>query len=420
MNTQRHPLLRLVIHGLATFALTASIWAQGAGSTGVNPDSAVAAASQSRARDGGNIQTTDYMVPHISTVPANLGKRVELFIREKVEVRRRGKAPVVLMIQGATVSVIPAFDLQFENYSWMEYLANAGFDVFAMDVTGYGLSPRPTMSDPCNNSAADQQAYLIPKPLALPCSPSYPFQLTSLLTDYDEIDRVVDYLRQVRNVDKVSLVGWSRGGNRAAGYATRHPEKVERLFLYAPGRYLRLNPSDPPNPPAAGVPSTVVGRADLFKTWDINGGTVAPFTGMCANQFTPAIRPVIAATQLDFEPLGSEWGTAGVRRSPLFPSCCWNAKFATQLTVPTLIIRGDLDTAVPLSDILDLLGDLVAVPQKVFVHVECASHYLLWENQHMSLLDASVEWLSEGTYNGQFNGTFSVDAAGQVHKAVFN
>jgi alpha-beta hydrolase superfamily lysophospholipase len=56
------------------------------------------------------------------------------------------------MVAGATVSVVPAFDLQFENYSWMEYLATAGFDVFAMDVTGYGLSPRPMMDDPCNNS----------------------------------------------------------------------------------------------------------------------------------------------------------------------------------------------------------------------------------------------------------------------------
>jgi len=47
------------------------------------------------------------------------------------------------MIQGSTTSAIPAFDLQFENYSWMDYLATAGFDVFAMDLTGYGLSPRP-------------------------------------------------------------------------------------------------------------------------------------------------------------------------------------------------------------------------------------------------------------------------------------
>jgi pimeloyl-ACP methyl ester carboxylesterase len=379
-------------------------------------------AVQSKARGPGSIQATDYLVPHISTVPANAGKRVELFVREKVQSRRRGKAPVVLMIAGATVSVIPAFDLQFENYSWMDYLATAGFDVFAMDLTGYGLSPRPMMDDPCNNSASDQQSYLTPKPLAQACSPSYPFQLTSLESDFDEIDRVVEYIRQVRNVDKVNLVGWSRGGNRAGNYTARHPEKVEKLFLIAPGRYFRLNASDPPVAlPLPGTPSTVLGAGDFYRlTWDLNGGTNAPFTGMCANQFTPAIRPVITSTQLDFDPLGSAWGTAGVRRSPLFPNgnmigSGWNATFAAQVNVPTLVIRGDLDTQVPLSDIQDLLGDLVGVQQKVFVHVACGSHYLVWENQHMSLLNASVEWLGQGTFAGQFNGSFAVDTAGQVH-----
>jgi pimeloyl-ACP methyl ester carboxylesterase len=370
-----------------------------------------------------NILTTDYLVPHISTVPANSGKRVELFVREKVQNGRRDRAPVILMIAGATVSAVPDFDLQFENYSWMDYLATAGFDVFAMDLTGYGLSPRPMMDDPCNHSTSDQQSYLMPKPLAQSCSPSYPFQLTSLESDLDEIDRVVDYLRQVRNVDKVSFVGWSRGGNRAGGYAARHPEKVEKLFLYAPGRYFRLRASNPPAPlPMPGVPSTVLGSADFYRlSWDLNGGTNAPFTGMCDNQFTPAIRWVITSTQLDFDPLGSTWGTAGVRRSPVFPNGSmvtsgWNAMFAAQVRVPTLVIRGDLDTQVPLGDIQDLLGDLVGAPQKVFVHVACASHYLVWENQHMALLNASVEWLQQGTYQGQFNGSFAVDTAGQVHQ----
>jgi len=73
---------------------------------------------------------------------------------------------------------------------------------------------------------------------------------------------------------------------------------------------------------------------------------------------------------MDFDPLGSTWGTAGVRRSALFPGgnmpSGWNAKFAGQITVPTLVIRGDLDASVPLPDIQDLLADMVAVRQKVF------------------------------------------------------
>ena len=228
-----------------------------------------------------SLQTIDYMVPHISTVPANAGKRVELFVREKVASRRRATGPVVLMIAGATVSAVPAFDIQFENYSWMEYLAAAGFDVFAMDLTGYGLSPRPAMDDPCNNATSEQQLYLVPKPSAQPCPAPYPFQLTTIQSDWDEIDRVVDYLRRARGVDKVSLIAWSRGGARAGGYAARHPEKVDKMLLLAPGRYSRVAPSDPPpNLPLPGFPGTVLGTADFHKDWDTNGGGVAaPFTG---------------------------------------------------------------------------------------------------------------------------------------------
>lgn len=356
-----------------------------------------------------NIQTTDYLVPHISTVPANAGKHVELFVREKVQSRRGGKVPVVLMVHGATQSTVTSFDLRFENYSWMDYLARAGFDVFAMDVTGYGLSPRPMMDNPCNTATSDQQSYLIPKPLAQPCSPSYPFRLTTSQSDWDEIDTVVDYISQRRGVDKVNLIGWSLGGPRMGGYAARHPEKVDKLFLYAP-IYDRLEPGNPPVVlPEPGVPLSVRTISSFISTWNSQV--------KCANQFTPAIREAISATILEFDPLGSTWGTEDLWRAPAQNTRWgWNPTFANQVKVPTLVIRGDLDTQAPAAQVQNLLADLVAVPQKVFVHVACAAHQLVWENQHMALLDASVEWFTYGTYQGQFNGSFAVDTAGQVHQ----
>ena len=371
--------------------------------------------SASKAAKLNNIQTTDYMVPHISTVPANAGKRVGLFVREKVKQQGRAGRPVVLMISGATISAIPVFDPQFENYSWMDHLAAAGFDAFAMDLTGYGLSPRPMMDDPCNLAPAQQQL-LIPKRLTQPCPPAYPFQLTTVQSDLDEIDRVVDYLRRIRGVDQVSLIGYSRGGLRAGGYAAQHPEKVGRLFLLAPGQYFRLSPTDPPSVvPVPGVPMAVLESTAFHDGWDTQV--------KCANQFTSKIRPTITSTMLEFDPLGSTWGSAGVRRAPVwnspgpgFASWGWNAALAGRITVPTLIIRGDLDTTVPIAQIRDLLGDLVALRQKVVIHVACASHFLMWETQHLSLLDASVEWLTNGTYLGRFNGTFAVDAGGNIRQ----
>ena len=362
---------------------------------------------QSQAKGAVALETTDYLVPHVSTVHANAGKRVSLFVREKVQSRKIGKAPVVVMIAGQTVSALPAFDVQFENYSWMEYLANAGFDVFTLDLTGYGLSPRPMMENACNAAAADQRGLLVPKTLAQTCTAAYPFRLSTSQSDWDEIDTVVDYVRQRRGVDKVHVIGWSLGGTRAGGYAARFPAKVDKLFLYAP-LYDRLEPAGPPAVlPEAGVPIAIRTISGFYTTWNNQV--------KCANQFNPNIRNAIRSSMLDFDPLGSTWGSEEIWRAPAQNTRWgWNPQFAAQVKSPTLVILGDLDATVAPVQGTNLFADLISAPNKVFVHIACSAHQTVWENQHMILLNASVEWLKQGTYQGYFNGAFAVDAAGQV------
>ena len=90
---------------------------------------------------------------------------------------------VVLFVHGAGTPAEVSFDVPYQDYSWMGYLAHAGFDVFAMDMTGYGRSTRPApMNDPCNLSK-EQQGHLVPLLLPAPCSPSYPQQMTTLHSD---------------------------------------------------------------------------------------------------------------------------------------------------------------------------------------------------------------------------------------------
>jgi hypothetical protein len=73
----------------------------------------------------GQILTINRFVPHISTVPAIFGDHVRLYVREKVQENLAGHAPVVLFAHGATISALPSFDLQFRDYSFMDYLAGA-------------------------------------------------------------------------------------------------------------------------------------------------------------------------------------------------------------------------------------------------------------------------------------------------------
>ena len=353
-----------------------------------------------RADDGEQVLTVDHVIPHISTMPAIAGQPVQLYARERVQAGSALRTPpgagqVVLFIHGGGNPSEVAFDVPYQDYSWMAFLAREGLDVFAMDLTGYGPSTRPwPMEDPCN-LPPEAQATLVPAPRAEPCPPSYPSQLATAAADWDDIDRVVEYIRALRGVDKVSLIAWSLGGPRAAGYAARHPDRVDRLVLLAPV-FLRDEPGEPPVVvPAAGVPMGIQSQAALYELWDRQTA--------CADQVDPAIREVIWSELLASDPVGATWGP-GVRRAPTRTAWGWNADVAAQVRHPTLLVAGEADVQVSPASVRDLHAALGA-QDKVFLDLACTSHNAMWETRHRLLFDASLEWLTRGTVNGERTGT---------------
>jgi pimeloyl-ACP methyl ester carboxylesterase len=108
------------------------------------------------ADDGEHFLTVDHYVSVHSTVPFMSGQISQIYVRERLQAGMVLRAAsvadrVVLFVHGAGTPAEVAFDVPYQDYSWMAYLAQSGFDVFAMDVTGYGRSTRPTaMNDPCN------------------------------------------------------------------------------------------------------------------------------------------------------------------------------------------------------------------------------------------------------------------------------
>jgi len=140
------------------------------------------------------------------------------------------------MVHGGFAPSIVAYDLDYRDYSFMDALANAGFDVFAMSHTGYGPSPRPLMDDPCNVDRAFQPE-LIPHVLKDFQPPRYRYKLVSSASEWDELDTLVTWIMALRKVDKVSFVGWSTGAPRAGGYAALKPERVEKLVLFGPAPF---------------------------------------------------------------------------------------------------------------------------------------------------------------------------------------
>jgi len=276
----------------------------------------------------------------------------------------------------------------------MAYLAHAGFDAFSMDMTGYGRSTRPTpMNDPCNLSR-EQQAGFIPALIPAPCSPSYPHQLTTLASDWNDIGAVVDYLRALRHVERVSLLAWSLGGPRAGGFAAQHPDKVREMVLLAPGYNRAASAGPPPQVPADGAAMTTQSHDEFTANW-------ARQTG-CSEQVDPAASDSVWEQMLGSDPVGATWGT-GVRRAPQVTTWGWTTAAVAKTQTPTLMVTGVHDKQVPPERVRELYADLGAT-RKVFVDLACSSHNAMWEKNHLLLFKASVEWLTKGSVNGMQEG----------------
>jgi len=344
--------------------------------------------------------SVDHYVGVRSTAPATNGQPVQIYVREivKAGIALRGGAPgdrVVLFVHGAGTPAEVAFDAPYQDYSWMRFLADAGFDVFSMDMTGYGRSTRPAaMNDPCNLSHEQMKSFAPLPGTPAACATAQAHNITTIASDWDDIGAVVNHLLALRHVDQVSMVAWSQGGPRAGGYAAAHPDKVRRLVVLAPA-YNRAGAAGPPaQPPANTVAMNTQSHEEFTANWDRQVG--------CPDQYEPATSDAIWKAMLESDPVGATWGS-GVRRAPTVPTWGFNAAVVAKLKVPTLAISGAHDKQVAPDRVREFYADLGS-GEKVFIDLACSSHNAMWERNHLLLFRVSLEWLTKGTANGAAQG----------------
>ena len=337
------------------------------------------------------VGTRDHKITVISTVPVIAGRKSILYMRERAlpQAARNGAGDkVVLFVHGAGTPAEVSFDVPYQDYSWMGYLAAAGYDVFAVDMTGYGRSARPApMNDKCNLSPEQQKGF------GVSCAQTYPGALTNITSDWNDISAAVDFIRKLRHVDKVNLIGWSQGGPRAGGWAALHPDQVAKLILLAPA-YNRATKSDAPPLPVPGPAFNTQSHDEFIANWDRQ----AP----CPGQYDPAAAQSVWSEMLKSDPLGARWNPP-VRRAPIASSGWgWTQEKVKAMTTPTLMVSGINDKQVNPERVRDFYAD-IGSPQKVFIDLGCSSHNAMWEKNHLLLFRASLEWLEKGTVNGASN-----------------
>ncbi|MBX9658968.1 MAG: alpha/beta hydrolase, partial [Nitrospiraceae bacterium] len=151
------------------------------------------------ASEADGLRVTDYFISHTSNEPfysaQKLDPSVTLHVREVVLAGRERTVAkdgrVLLLIHGITVPGYVAFDTDYENVSVMRHFARAGWDTFALDLEGYGLSTRPLVME---------------EPAAFPESKA-PIHVDVTVRD---VERVVDFITALRHVDRVHLLGVKR------------------------------------------------------------------------------------------------------------------------------------------------------------------------------------------------------------------
>ena len=253
------------------------------------------------------------------------------------------------------------------------------------------------MNDPCNLSAA-QQALFVPasasrrrarRATGSTRRRSRPTGTTST--------RVVDYIRALRRVDKVSLIGWSLGGPRAGGYAAQHPDKVHKLVLLAPGVLAERVGDAARRPCRRTARRSTRSRAPEFDAnWDRQLG--------CPNQFDLAARESVWSNMIASDPVAATWGP-GVRRAPNTTTWGWNEAMAAQVKSPTLLVAGAHDAQVAPAGVARLHADLGA-SQKLLRRSRRARRTTRSGSAIISLLfQASREWLEASAVNGVRSGT---------------
>jgi pimeloyl-ACP methyl ester carboxylesterase len=139
---------------------------------------------------------------------------IRLFVREvqspATSSKKQRFAEPILLIHGARVPGLASFDLPVAGGSLAADFAERGFDVFIVDIRGYGKSTRPReMDEP----------------------PSAHPPLVRSNEAARDIAVTVDWIRRKRSVAKVALFGWATGGQWAGYYASLYPDRVSALVV---------------------------------------------------------------------------------------------------------------------------------------------------------------------------------------------
>lgn len=329
----------------------------------------VFAGSGAGAADASKVIMREFMVPAVDA-------GIQLYVRNKHprEMVNFTGDKILLYVHGATYPSETAFDLQLNGLSWMDYIASHGYDVYLVDLRGYGKSTRPPEMD----QPADQNAPIVRSETAV-----------------KDVAAAVDFILKRRGVSKINLLGWSWGTTIMGWYTAQNNDKVNKLVLYAPqwirsttaltdsggklGAYRTVSRDAAKERWLKGVPEDK--KADLIPTGWYEAWADATFaTDPLGAKQSPQILRAPNGVVQD----GREYWSAG--KSPYDPA---------QIRVPTFLAHAEWDQDLPSYMLHAYFAKLTNVPYKRYVEIGEGTHTVIMEKNRMQLFHAVQQFLDE-------------------------
>jgi pimeloyl-ACP methyl ester carboxylesterase len=307
---------------------------------------------------------------------------IQLYVRNKHPAHMKSVPGerIVLFVHGATYPAESSFDLPLNGISWMEYLARHGYDVYLVDIRGYGRSTRPPEMD----EPADRNAPIVRTETAV-----------------KDVGAAVEFVRKRRGAQKINLVGWSWGTSIMGWYTAQNNDKVHKLVLYAP-QWLRTTPAPTDTGRKLGAYRAVT--RDAARARWLKGVAESKQAGLIPAGWFEAWADATFAS----DPVGARstppqlrapngvvqdnrdfWGAG----KPLYdPSA---------IRVPTFLVHAEWDADLPSAMLHAYFAQLTGAPYRRYVEIGEGTHTVMMERNRMQLFETVQQFLDEAIRPGE-------------------
>lgn len=249
---------------------------------------------------------------------------------------------IILLVHGASYSGVTTFDLQVPGkpgHSLMDFLAERGYDAWALDIEGYGRSDRPI------NHTSDT------------------------VVAAEDIRTACEYIFQHRKVARLHFLGFSWGTQSAALFASSYPHWVHRLILLAP-----VSPESP-------WVESLRSHLETYQRQRYRANTVE---GVKARVLASIPAQAIDPQVLEY------YAMLAVGRDPSSPNGCLMDILTRmplvdygKLSVPTLIIHGEFDDAARQDDLTLRFREIPSNDKQYLVLPGLGHMALIERNRHV-------------------------------------